>query len=567
MNILGISNDETSSAVIFQDSRLVAAASEERFSRKKLDKSFPHQSIGYVLKEAGLKKSEIDIVSYAWSKGFQENALFSQFERVSKLKTRVEKEIFFERVSVEQTRAFPKREEFWNTVKNDSGFSNCVVEDFYHHEAHAFSACMMSQHNECAVLTCDGRGDYESLTFSVYSREKNILEKLYSSTSSDSLGFFYGRITGLLGFTPHRHEGKITGLAAYGDPDTAAELMKKMINYDGKDIHAVLGDFYRPFYTNYSDTLQNEIRSFSREDVAAAAQAHLEDILSSFVRDQYARHKLSGLPLCLAGGVFGNVKVNAKLRDTEGVSGIFVQPQMGDGGLAIGAACGSLNKRGIHPGALINMSLGPLGGDVDNLISSFSDRGYTFIKYDPDDLIPVIIENLMTENVVGLVRGRMEFGPRALCNRSIIYKTSDTSCNDWLNKRMSRTEFMPFAPVMTEENARIHLRPFDEKDSSLWFMTATVAVSNEFKEKSPAVTHVDQTARPQVVSRDRDLWLWNLLNKWEEVSGEPSLINTSFNIHEEPIVCTYEEAFSNLENEIVDALVLDNWLVTKSGSV
>ena len=562
IKILGIANAETSSAVLFDGGKLIAAASEERFSRKKMDETYPYESINYVLSEGGIKKSDIDIISYAWSKGFPEDALTHQFDRVSML-TLEEREIFFERLSEEQLRDFPKRDKFWQEINNDLEFSNALIEDFYHHEAHALSACMLSPFNECAVLTCDGRGDYESLTFSIYNKNNHSLKKLYSSSSSDSLGFFYGRITGLLGFKPCRHEGKITGLAAYGNPRKAEPLMQKMIEYKDGHIKSKMGDFYKPFYSNYSDHLVQEISRYSREDIAAAAQFHLEETLANFVRNQYEIHNLSNLPLCLAGGVFGNVKVNAKLRDIDKVSGLFVQPQMGDGGLALGAACGSLNRRQIIPEPVQSMSIGPVGGDIEKLISEKESQGYIFKKQSMDSQLDSIVNSLSDNKVIGLVRGRMEFGPRALCNRSILYKTSDISCNDWLNKRMSRTEFMPFAPTMTCENGKLYLEPFDETDRSLWFMTATVEVSEKFRSLCPAVTHIDGTARPQIVSKNRDPWLHNLLCKWEKASGEPSLINTSFNRHEEPIVCTYAEAFSNLEKGVVDVLVLDNWLVER----
>ena len=563
MKILGIANAETSSAVLFDGGKLIAAASEERFTRKKMDESYPYNAINYVLEEGGIRKDNIDVISYAWSKGFPEDALFSQIDRLSKLK-KEEKNIFLERLKSEQLRDFPKRDEFWDIISHDQEFIKAKVEDFYHHEAHALSACMLSPFDECTVLTCDGRGDYESLTFSYYNKNTQTLKKIYSSNSIDSLGFFYGRITGLLGFTPCRHEGKITGLAAYGNPKNAINLMKKMINYSDGHICSSMGDFYRPFYNNYSDNLIKQIGTYSKEDIAAAAQFHLEEILSVFTYDQYKKNKLSNLPLCLAGGVFGNVKVNARLRDLDCVSGLFVQPQMGDGGLAIGAVCGSLKKRRIIPTPMRTMALGPSGGCINNIISDKEHLGFKFQKFLQKELQDTIVSQLMANKVIGLVRGRMEFGPRALCNRSIIFRTSDTTCNNWLNKRMSRTEFMPFAPFLTSENAEKHITPFDKKDQSLWFMTATVNVSDQFKSVCPAVTHIDGTARPQIVFKHLDPWLHYLLCKWEIVSGELSLINTSFNRHEEPIVNTYDEAFTNLENGVVDVLVLDDWLVSKA---
>jgi carbamoyltransferase len=568
MNFLGISNGETSSACLFIDKNLVAACSEERFTRKKMDNTFPINSIKYCLKNLNLRLTDIDVISYAWAKGYQEDIATQNHKRLSLLNSNEEKNIFSERIKSEQARDISKRDEFWSWIEKQDLSKNTVVEDFYHHEAHAFSACSMSNFDSCAVLTCDGRGDYESLTFSIFDKKTQKLTKLFSSNSVDSLGFFYGRITGLLGYTPCRHEGKITGLAAYSDPKIAINLMKKMINFDGDEIRANLGSYYRPFYKNYDPILVKEIQSFSKEQISAAAQSHLEECLTSLVKSLFFKHNLPKMALSIAGGVFGNVKVNQKLKELECITKLFVQPQMGDGGLAIGAACGSLSKRKMEANFANSMALGPIGGNekfIDNLIDKNADK-YTISKLSEDDLINKIVTNLSNNDVVGLVRGRMEFGPRALCQRSILYKTSDKTCNDWLNKRMHRNEFMPFGPVMTNENASKYLINYEENDISLKFMTCTSNVKNEFAKLCPAVTHVDNTARPQVVFKEVDPWLWSLLTKWKEISGEPSLINTSFNQHEEPIICSYDEALINLDNGTVDTLVLDSVLIKKKVS-
>jgi|TARA_B100001964_G_C14204626_1_gene587484 carbamoyltransferase len=563
MKILGIANAETASACLYVDGELVAAVSEERFTRKKMDDSFPEQSIQYCLSSANIKIHNLDVISYGWSKGYPEDIVLQNIKRYESLNTQVERDIFIERIVVEQERDGLKRNEFWNWVESVNLGDGTKVEDFYHHESHAFSACMMSKFEKCAVLTCDGRGDYESLTFSLFDPSTFSLKKLFSSGSADSLGFFYGRITGLLDFKPCRHEGKITGLAAYGDYKDTLPLMKKMIDFNGKEILSNLGDFYRPFYSNYSESLVKEIGRFSREDISAAAQKHIENCLTSLVTYLYEKFGLNGLPLCLAGGVFGNVKVNQRLKELECVSQIFVQPQMGDGGLAIGSVCASLAKRKVRPLFAHSMALGPVGGseiEINELVSE-NEEFIEFERLDGDDLIERIVSELNADKVVGLVRGRLEFGPRALCQRSILYKTSDSTCNDWLNERMNRTEFMPFAPVMTNENARKYLVNYSDSDLNFRFMTSTVHASNEFTRLCPAVTHIDGTARPQVVFKSKDPWLFHLLHSWYKVSGEPSLINTSFNKHEEPIVATYREAFSNLQDNVVDILILENWVI------
>ena len=248
MKILGIANGDTASACLFVDGELLAAVSEERFTRKKMDDSFPKQSINYCLSSANIKIHDLDVISYSFYKGYPEDKVIQNIKRYESFDTKAERDIFMERLLVEEKQDAPFRETFWKWIESINLGNDTKVEDFYHHESHAFSACMMSGFKKCVVLTSDGRGDYESLTFSLFDSSTYSLKKLFSSGSADSLGFFYGRITGLLGFKPCRHEGKITGLAAYGDYKNALPLMKKMIDFDGKEIIANLGDFFRPFY-------------------------------------------------------------------------------------------------------------------------------------------------------------------------------------------------------------------------------------------------------------------------------------------------------------------------------
>ena len=412
------------------------------------------------------------------------------------------------------------------------------------------------------MLTCDARGDYESLTLSFFDRKKkNCLKKIHSSTSSDSLGFFYGRITGLLGYKPSKHEGKITGLAAHGNPMKAINLMRKMITVKQGKLRSNLGDYYKPFFSSYNSKLIKEIKRFRREDIAAAAQYHLEWCLIKFLKYHFKKNKIkSQINLMLAGGVFANVKVNQALKSLKFIKNIFVQPQMNDGGLCIGAASLSIheNKQKILP--LKNVYLGP-EVNKEKLISLIKkNRKIEF--YRPSLIYKDICNDLYDNKVIGLVRGKMEFGPRALCNRSIIYKTSDKTVNDWLNLRLKRTEFMPFAPVIREEISKHAFKNFSKKDISLNFMTSTIDCTNKFKSNSPAATHIDQTARPQIVSKSSDKFMWNLLKEWETVSGEMSLINTSFNVHEEPIICNEQEAINSLLKGIVDILYIENLRVS-----
>ena len=555
---LGICNDETASACLFNNGVLVAAVSEERFSRKKLDKSFPIKAIGYVLKHANINLRSVENISYAWAKDFHPELKLKYDKRSADCKkiSNDSFKIFSERIKWEVKSDKKKREEFQEWAKSSLTQQQLKsMTRFYHHEAHAASAALLSPFTKGLVLTSDGRGDFEALAIWLFDRNNpEPLTKVYSSTSSDSLGYFYGRITGLLGFKPMRHEGKVTGLSAHGDPSKAQSLMRKMIDVKDGELIASLGDYYRPFFAPYSEALVTEVKKFSREDIAAAAQKHLEWCLCEILSYHSKKLNLGSMPLMLGGGTFGNVKATQALKSLDCVSKVFVQPQMGDGGLCIGAAALSVHLRKLKVQPLEDVYLGPLVqiDEIDVWKNKFPN-----LRFDVCSSIQnKMCEDLINNRVLGLVRGRMEFGPRALCNRSIIYKTSDKNINDWLNTRLGRNEFMPFAPVIRSETAKVAFKHYFSDDLTLRFMTSTIYCSEEFAKKCPAVTHLDQTARPQIVHKDRDPFLWTLLEKWEEVSGEMALVNTSFNAHEEPIICNEREAIDALVDGLVDILYI-----------
>lgn len=551
---LGICNDETSSACLFENGKVIAAVSEERFSRKKLDNSFPIQSIEYVLSHCDYSVDQIQI-AYSWTKGFDPTLLNQYLQRFSDCSTEEEKKIFSERIDNDIERDKKNKNEFFswcseNSVKN--------IDHYYHHESHAASACLLSPYDDGICLTADGRGDFESLVVWEFDRSNihSPLKKIFSATSSDSLGYFYGRITGLLGFSPMRHEGKITGLAAYGNYKIALHLMEKMITFKDGKLLSKMGEFYKPFFKPYSEELIEQISKFSKEDIAAAAQYHLEKILCDIINYILDLKNIKSSNLMLAGGVFGNVKATQKLKELPRIKNVFVQPHMGDGGLCVGAAALSQHQNGIKINPLTDVYLGP-SIDVDSIFK-FSDFNISKCKNIEEEICNDLIDN----KVIGLVRGRMEFGPRALCNRSIIYKTSDTTINDWINKKLNRTEFMPFAPVVREEVAEKCFICYNQDDVTLKFMTSTIECSEEFIQKCPAVVHVDKTARPQIVHKTTNFFMWKLLKKWEELTGEMSLVNTSFNAHEEPIVCSIKDVLNSLKDNTVDIVYIENYKIS-----
>lgn len=554
MNILGIANAETASACVVSHGKLTAAASEERFTRVKMDNSWPQHSIDYCLKDSGLEMADIDLIAYGWSAGFNARKhLLSHFDRiVAEAGDQQRLNIFRERISSEIERDEPKREEFKRFIKTNNFEARVASVD--HHEAHAYSAYCFSPFDQALVITCDGRGDFTSLTVSIIERDS--MRILYRAPSIDSLGFFYGRITKLLGFTPHKHEGKVTGLAAHGDPRKLLALMRKMIEVKDGKLAAHLGPYFRPFYSNFSDELLQIVRNNSREDVAAAAQLHLEQCISALVN--FYVKKTSLRHVCLAGGVFANVRVNQCVMEASGVENIFVQPHMGDGGLCLGAAAGYLHQIGQPKVTWNNMYLGPSFSDeeIKSALSAESSISYEY----SDNIVAEAAEAIFDNKVLGFFQGRMEFGPRALCNRSIIYHCKDPHVNDWLNKRMARTEFMPFAPVVTTEVAERCFVGYREDHIASKFMTVTYQCTDFMKKMGPASVHIDGTARPQVVASNDNPLMHALLKHYFETTGEPALINTSFNRHEEPIVAGPAEAIGALCMGMIDVLVIGNYV-------
>ncbi len=558
MLTIGICNDETSSACLFKNGELLAAVSEERFTRVKMDKSFPLKSIKFLLKKFNRGLNDINI-AYSWAKGFDPELIEYYLNRFLICNDVSQKNVFLEKIKFDKIRDEKGRKIFNEWFHQNC--KNCHLTTVYHHEAHAASCSLLSDFDNGICLTVDGVGDFESLGVWRFDR-KNILhplQRIYSSTSSDSLGYFYGRIAGLLGFTPMRHEGKVTGLAAHGDPNKALNLMREMIIFKDGILKSNLGDLYKPYFKPYSKKLIERISEFKKEDIAAAAQKHLEEILTNLIIYIIEKNNIKKTNLMCAGGVFSNVKLTQKLKEIPNINNIFVQPQMGDGGLCLGAAAISQHREGLEIKPMRNVFLGP-DIDLKEFINKYGTDTSLKIKK-IKDLKNIICNDLNNNLVIGLVRGKMEFGPRSLCHRSIICRTSNSEINSIINKRLGRNEFMPFAPVMREEVAEKELINFNKDDITLEYMTSTINCSKNFSIKSPAVVHIDETARPQIIKKNKDKFMWELLYTWEKVSSELSLVNTSFNSHEEPIICYPDEAINALKKNIVDVIFIEDYRI------
>lgn len=548
MNILGITAGSESGACLFQNSQIDLAVSEERLSRKKFDDAFPSQSINWILQESGLSARDIDLICYGFSREFAdtaaEQAYLDRLLSAEPAPDEATKAIIRQRIATERQIDQVKRQAFFETVRNQ--FPDTPIYNCDHHQSHQAAAFAPSPFTEALVVTADGRGDFKSLTISRADRTDG-LEELYASPSWRSLGYFYGRITHLCGFTANRHEGKITGLAALGDPRVAQDLIEKIIRLENDLICPAFGEFYMPFFSNYSAALIEQAASHAVSDLAAAAQRQLENIVCSLI-EKFAGE--TGLKqICLAGGVFGNVKLNQKVRELNCVDEVFVYPAMSDGGICAGGVYRYLLQKSVPIPAIDHVYLGPKC-EWSASAEEFQKHGIRAISaVNPLEKLIGVLEK---QAIVGLVSGRGEFGPRALGHRSIVASAFDSNITSQINQRLQRDDFMPFAPSIAEDFADRCLQNYRPSCLSAKFMTLSFPVTAEFASNSPAAIHVDRTVRPQIVTRKTNPFFYDLLMAWHQKTGGLCLLNTSFNIHEEPIVNSVEDIIRALEQAAVD---------------
>jgi len=558
MNILGISAlDNDATVALFLNGRLESAMAEERVSRRKLHKGFPGGAVRELLERAGIGPADIDAVAYPFSPWLQEGAkilgawlrdiaptVFCRQSLRSKF-FHLSRHVEWTLKSIHWHRRFHR--ELDRELDALGLLEKKVIVE--HHEAHAASAFYTSSFApDALVVTIDWYGSGLAGSVSVADVDRGI-RRIKNIPFPHSMGMFYAQVTAELGFTANRHEGKIVGLAAYADP---GELYERVLGRFAERP----GDFR--LRCAFDNRFTRELcRSHDREQVAAAYQAVLEKVVTDFV----AHHvRETGIPrVALAGGVFANVKLNQRIHEIPEVESVYVHPDMGDGGTGMGAGLAVLMKHGrARPFRLENAFLAPPApdGEVQALLEA---EGVEYERMaDPAERIA---ELLAGNNVVARYAGAMEYGPRALGNRSILYPATDPTVNDWLNRRLGRSEFMPFAPATLIEEADRCYRNTRGALYTAEFMTITFDCTEFMKKMSPAAVHVDGTARPQLLHPERNPGFYDILKAYYERTGIPTVINTSFNMHEEPIVKTPSDALRAFRQGRLPYLVLDEFLV------
>jgi carbamoyltransferase len=462
------------------------------------------------------------------------------------------------------------------------GLGHAKVATYEHHLCHAASASYLSGKEDALVITLDGAGDGLCATANLL--ENGRLRRLSGASDLVSPGRFYSEVTGYLGFKRLRHEGKITGLAAFGDPSRYYDALRRFLRFDTHTaqfvydvegvslLHSKLRTVRRilqdrltavPHVADFYDFLERDFdRRKDGRDLAAAAQRILEEVAVEYVGHFLKQHPHRNV--LLAGGVFANVRVNQMVAEMPGVGFVYVHQNMGDGGIGTGAALLHLHgawKRAYDGYQPRDVYFGPGYADAE-IEAELRKRGVDYRHVaDIDGEVARLVHG---GKVVARFAGRMEYGPRALGNRSILAHTKDKSINEWLNKRLKRTEFMPFAPSVLGSHAQDLFVDYNRRISSYTdnFMTITYAVKPQWRDRLQAATHVDGTARPQVVWPDANPSFYRLIEEYYRLSGIPALINTSFNMHEEPIVATPADAVRSFERGGLDYLAIGSFLCT-----
>lgn len=560
MNILGLSCFyHDSAACALRDGKIVAAAQEERFTRRKNTPDFPKNAINFCIQAEGAGILDVDYIAF-YEKPY----------------------LKFARAVCNHLKAYPfSLKNFMDTMprwledrlilplvfKKEFGFEGKTL-FVKHHLSHAASAFLVSPFEEAAILTADGVGEWATMTYGF--GKANQVQVQREILFPDSLGLFYTAVTTYLGFPALEGEGIVMGLAGYGDPvyldklreiftikpDGSFRLDQKFFGFFNEGVR-----MYTPWFvkTFGAPRLPGEEIEKRHSDMAASLQKLTEEILIMMARHLHTETKMD--QLCLAGGLFLNCVANHKILEETPFKKIFVQPAAGDSGGALGAAAYVYydflgNKRDY---VMTDAALGPEFSS-EQIKRILRREGVDFKEMEYPALVLYVAAKIARGEIIGWFQGKMEYGPRALGNRSILADSRNPGMKDLLNSRVKHREsFRPYAPLVLEEKAGDY---FDLKDLSP-FMLLAPPVKEEKKRLIPSATHVDGTARVQTVNRNVNPKLWQLIKTFEDITGIPIILNTSFNLKGEPIVCAPEDAIAGFLKSDMDCLVMENIVVEK----
>jgi carbamoyltransferase len=564
---LGIHHGHDATATLLQGDQVVAVIAEERLSRQKHQPGLPRRAIHEVLRLGGARPRDVFALAFSGRATMVHLAgevitapggplLPYQPGLRARLRKRVAMAV--------------KGSEDWAAMLRDDGFAPERVLFVEHHLAHAASAFYASRYERALCITVDGYGDGVSATVGVGEGEN--LSRLYSCPQRSSVGSFYQAATEALGFAPIEGENKTMGLACFGDPDRHYAALKDWVWCDADGLLQTREPWAYRKLVVYGATYDGIAQAAQlarlapdetgRRDLAAGTQRVFEEVMLAFIAKARERAGAQDLPICAAGGVMLNVKLNKLVHQRLGVRDFFVFPDAGDGGTALGAALCA--RRLIEGQAHLGRPPSPYLGnafepaEIEEALRSHDGR-LAWSRLDrPEDFLDRVVALLEQGLVVGWFQGRMEMGPRALGARSVIADPRNPTVKERINKHLKKRDwFVPFAPSGLDERLGDFLVDYRSEP----YMTKAFDVRPEQRGRVPAITHVDGTARPQGVVREANPLYYDLLKRAEARWDVPIVLNTSFNRHGLPIVGSPADAIQHLVDNNVEALAIGPFLV------
>ncbi len=499
--ILSINDGQNNSSTLFDSNgKILFSLANENLSRKKLDSGKPSLSIKLLKERYNIHRTIYSSQNnpHRFVNMLLKNKKDSCFTFLEYMRVKYS-EILFNNNKIREV----------NTLLNKIPIS--FKETLPHHECHLCNAYFTSGFNKAITLTADAVGDYHSSTTSLC--QNNTYKIIKTSSPLNSPGLFYGGIAELLGFDPMKEVGKVTGLAAYGKPNKRLfKKLKRIFYLDNKQNTFLLS---RTFFNNYPK-LKSFLATFKKEDVAHTLQLLFEKIFCDYTSnllDEYGSNNLS-----LSGGVFSNVKLNQRLSQLDKVKQVYIHPAMNDVGLSMGAGLCWLNKRIRIPHAPMDtIYLGPDFSD-EQIKKTLDKKGIFYEKL--TNIEYQVAELLSKGKIIARFNGALEYGPRALGNRSILCLPDDNTVRIWLNKKLKRTNFMPFAPTTIKKFADKYYYDLKKAKLTSKYMNISFDCKPKMKEECPGVTHIDGTARPQILSKEDNPPYYKILDEFRKITGK-----------------------------------------------
>ncbi len=567
MKIMGVHEGHNASVCLLEDGIIKWCIQEERLRREKNYTGFPSQAVEFILKVENLSPHDIDYLAMAGlhvAKPFDLKEHLNLYRKDSQMKGKVKNLLKYTPIYTVYKQK--RKEDRLKSIKN-VGFKESQLVFVDHHLCHASAAYFGSpwRDEKVLVVTNDGSGD--GLCSTVYTGEKGVLTKIVETPKGHSIGNIYSRTTFMMGMIPLEHEYKLMGMAPYASEERRMqyyETYSKYLDLDAANPLAFKRKIKEPTFMIYP-RLKKDFELVRFDNIAAGIQHFTEELMTKWIKECVKKTKIKNI--AAAGGTFMNVKANKKILELDDVEKFFVFPSCGDDSNSIGAAFHVYAEKTRESGGDVKIPpLGPLffGPDVkdDEIQKAVNARKNEINSEKCDDISKRAGELIADGKIVARCSGRMEFGARALGNRSILANASDFGVVKTINQMIKKRDFwMPFAPVILKERETDYV--VNPKKMPFQYMIFAADSTEKREEIIGGVQPADNSIRPQIIEKDWNPEYYNILKSYENQTGVGGMLNTSFNIHGYPIVCNAEDALWTFENSGLEYLVLGDYLVTK----